>query len=306
MPPRALRRAGLTGAIVGAALAVAVTIGTRGAAGEAGPPTAPAASPSPLPPPIDGIACDQAEQQAVHLHVHLAVYADGVERPIPAGVGIVGPVTQPTSRGPVVVDGLCYYWLHTHTSDGIVHAEAPYPRSFTLGEFFDIWGRGLDPRHVGDDSGPVTAYLDGARFTADPRTLRLTDHAVIQLDVGADTAPRPYWFGFTPGSFLLAGAVAAGAVAFATLATTWSWLARLLVTSLAFVLVVSWRTACGLLGIDAAGPLGDVVVDGGSLVAGGLGAALLGARTGPGGGAARWLPAVSGALGAALAGAFIG
>jgi len=37
----------------------------------------------------------------------------------------------------------CLYWLHTHVADGIIHIETPGERSFTLGEFFDIWNQPL-------------------------------------------------------------------------------------------------------------------------------------------------------------------
>ncbi len=37
--------------------------------------------------------------------------------------------------------GGCFYWLHTHTEDGIIHIESPVQRTFTLGHFFAIWGR---------------------------------------------------------------------------------------------------------------------------------------------------------------------
>jgi hypothetical protein len=30
--------------------------------------------------------------------------------------------------------------LHTHDTSGIIHVESPTVRSFTLGEFVDLWG----------------------------------------------------------------------------------------------------------------------------------------------------------------------
>ncbi|HEX9235017.1 MAG TPA: hypothetical protein VF972_01920 [Actinomycetota bacterium] len=30
--------------------------------------------------------------------------------------------------------------IHTHDATGIIHIESPTPRTFTLGEFFDVWG----------------------------------------------------------------------------------------------------------------------------------------------------------------------
>jgi uncharacterized protein YjeT (DUF2065 family) len=300
MATRALRRAGLLALVLGT---TGLALGTPCRTARAtGPADGSVATPAPSPaPPIDGIPCAEGQRQAMHIHVHLAVYVRGVERPVPAGIGVAGATVRRTSQGPLVVGALCFYWLHTHAADGIIHAEAPRPRSFTLGEFFDIWGMALSSHRVGDARGPVTTYLGGQRFTSSPRTLRLVDRAVIQLDVGANTPPQPYWFGFTPGPIAAAGAASAGVVAVAALATRWSWLLRLLATSLTFLLVAAWRTACGLLGVDAAGPLGDVVLAGGSAVAGGLGAAVVAARDGPGG-MTRWLPALMGAATGGLAG----
>jgi hypothetical protein len=40
----------------------------------------------------------------------------------------------------------------------------------------------------------VTAYVNGKPFAGDPRTIKLSPHAVIQLNVGTAVPPRPYTF----------------------------------------------------------------------------------------------------------------
>ncbi|HYA99371.1 MAG TPA: hypothetical protein VED37_04060 [Ktedonobacteraceae bacterium] len=80
-------------------------------------------------PPVDGIYCDALEQTAYHHHVHLTIYINGQQVPFPAGMGIAGDQTNPT----------CYYWLHTHATDGVIHIEAPSQKSFSLKNFLDIW-----------------------------------------------------------------------------------------------------------------------------------------------------------------------
>jgi len=40
-------------------------------------------------------------------------------------------------------------WLHTHAADGIIHTESPVERTYTLGDFFDIWGQPLGRHQVG-------------------------------------------------------------------------------------------------------------------------------------------------------------
>ncbi|HZT06041.1 MAG TPA: hypothetical protein VFC51_03355 [Chloroflexota bacterium] len=73
--------------------------------------------------------------------------------------------------------------------------EAPIPRTFTLGDFFAVWGEPLSETQVGEAHGEVFAYVDGARVDGDPSDIELADREVIQLNVGTDTpAPEPYAF----------------------------------------------------------------------------------------------------------------
>jgi hypothetical protein len=149
--------------------------------------------------PVDGISCQTSEQVVYHIHAHLAVYANGTARTIPEGIGIVPPtqVVQ-TSAGPFVVAGQCFYWLHSHTSDGIIHIESPTLRVYTLGNYFDIWNQPLSATQVGPVHGAVTAFVDGQPFTGDPRSIPLNAHTLIHLDVGS-TSPGPQPFTFPPG-----------------------------------------------------------------------------------------------------------
>jgi len=75
-------------------------------------------------------------------------------------------------------------WLHTHAADGVIHTESPVKRTYTLGEFFDIWGQPLNRHRVGPAHGPVTALFNGRIFTGNPRRIPLLPHAQIQLEVG--------------------------------------------------------------------------------------------------------------------------
>ena len=89
---------------------------------------------------IDGISCQTSEQTIFHIHTHLTLFVNGQPRQVPAGIGIPDAVAQPTQAGPFVGSGACFYWLHTHAADGIIHIESPVKRTYTLGEFFDEWG----------------------------------------------------------------------------------------------------------------------------------------------------------------------
>lgn len=141
---------------------------------------------------VDGIKCEASEQVAYHIHAHLAVFVDGQLRPIPIGIGIVQPEIQQTSDGGFAGASNCYYWLHVHAQDGVIHIESPTQRTYTLGNFFHIWQQPLSATQVASASGAVTAYVDGKQYSGDPTSVPLTPHATIQLDVGSPSvAPQP-------------------------------------------------------------------------------------------------------------------
>jgi hypothetical protein len=94
---------------------------------------------------VDSIQCQGGEQVLFHIHVHLTVYVNGAPRRIPYGIGIPGAEISHTPQGPYVGAGRCFYWLHTHAADGIIHTESPVRRTYTLGNFFDECGQKLGP-----------------------------------------------------------------------------------------------------------------------------------------------------------------
>lgn len=134
---------------------------------------------------IDGISCTSSEMLAYHIHAHLTVFVRGAARRIPYGIGIAPPRGgTKTPAGVFVSTGACFAWLHTHAADGIVHIEAPARTTYTLGQFFDIWGQPLGRDRVGPAIGHVTAFFNGHVYNGDPRAIPLQRHAQIQLDVG--------------------------------------------------------------------------------------------------------------------------
>ena len=132
---------------------------------------------------VDGISCDRGEQVAFHIHAHLTVFVNGIARQVPRGIGIPDAQAQETAQGPFVTTGTCFYWLHTHAADGIIHIESPVHRAYTLGEFFDEWRQPLGPGQVGPARGHVTAIYNGKVYQGNPRNIPLTAHAQIQLEV---------------------------------------------------------------------------------------------------------------------------
>ena len=133
---------------------------------------------------VNGISCDTTEQLVYHIHAHLTVFVNGTARQIPAAIGIPGAQAQTTPTGPYIASGSCFYWLHTHAADGIIHIESPVHRTYTLGDFFNIWGQPLGPDQVGPAHGPVTAIFNRQVYRGNPRNIPLEKHAQIQLEIG--------------------------------------------------------------------------------------------------------------------------
>lgn len=140
---------------------------------------------------VDGISCAPIEQLAYHIHAHLAVFVNGASRALPGGIGIPGSQVEQTTEGPVAIpgQGSCYYWLHTHAPDGVIHIESPTKRIYTLGDFFDVWRQPLTRTRIGTIAGTQSWYVDGRPWTRDPRDIRLLPHTVIQLSVGQPVVP---------------------------------------------------------------------------------------------------------------------
>ena len=74
---------------------------------------------------VDGIKCNTTEQLTYHVHAHLSILRNGTQVLVPRYVGITNS---------------CIYWLHTHNDTGVIHMEAPAQTTFTLKQFFDVWG----------------------------------------------------------------------------------------------------------------------------------------------------------------------
>jgi hypothetical protein len=117
--------------------------------------------------------------------LHLRIVVRGRSREVPAGIGVAPPYEVALTRaGRFVAGASCFTWLHTHAADGIVHVESPVQRTYTLGEFFDLWGQPLSHRRAGPAAGRVTAFVDGRLFTGNPRQIPLLAHGQVELEVG--------------------------------------------------------------------------------------------------------------------------
>ena len=142
------------------------------------------------------IKCESGEQSNQHIHANLQIIVNGKSEPVPADLGI---------------QAQCINWLHTHDTSGTIHIESSEANGkYLLGDFIAIWaqtpsktiaagtpvlspssffGQPIDAQH------PLTTYVDGHKFSGDPRTLVLTSGENIWLEYGTQqVTPKSFDF----------------------------------------------------------------------------------------------------------------
>ena len=137
-------------------------------------------------------ALSPMEGTAVHIHQHLDLYVDGRKVLVPAGIGIDPAVG--------------YAPLHTHDPSGVIHVESPTVRTYTLGEFFAVWGVRITPSCLGGycagGGRQLRLFVDGRAYRGDPTTLALAPHQELVVTFGTATqlpSPIPSTYQFPPG-----------------------------------------------------------------------------------------------------------
>ena len=152
---------------------------------------------------VDGMSCTTSEQLVFHIHSYLEIYANGQPVTTPPGVGIVAPAGSGAAALGSNGSLACLYPLHVHeTQPNIIHIESPIQKTYTLGNFFDVWGQQLsatqvmgntaDSAHkltfeVFDPSGKLT------QVTGDPRAIALADHeTIVILYNSPNVQPKPF------------------------------------------------------------------------------------------------------------------
>jgi len=137
-------------------------------------------------------ALSPTEGTAVHIHQHLDLYVDGRKVLVPAGIGIDPAVG--------------YAPLHTHDPSGVIHVESPTVRTYTLGEFFAVWGVRVTPSCLGGycagGGRRLRLFVDGRAYRGDPTTLALAPHQELVVAFGTAAqlpSPIPSTYQFPPG-----------------------------------------------------------------------------------------------------------
>jgi hypothetical protein len=134
----------------------------------------------------DGLPVLGAESFVVHIHQHLDLYVRGKHEPLPALIGIN---VQQRYLSPI----------HTHDFSGVIHVESPTKRTFTLGQFWDVYGVRFDAHCVGGECGGVQVYVNGARYLGNPRAIVLRSHQELAVVVGKPPKEIPRRAVFPPG-----------------------------------------------------------------------------------------------------------
>jgi hypothetical protein len=166
-------------------------IGSLPGAEKTPPPWAPAPK---LVPRLKAIGLPALRQEALtyHIHQHLDLFVNGQRVAVPPDVGI------DPAAGIITV-------LHTHDSSGYIHVESPTVASYSLGQFFAVWGVPLSKSCIGSlctSGGKVLrAWVNGNPVAADPSRIVLDAHQEIVVAYGTPAQmPKnvPSTYDFSP------------------------------------------------------------------------------------------------------------
>jgi hypothetical protein len=140
-----------------------------------------------------GLPALPEEGTVLHIHQHLDLFVNGRRVRVPAGIGIDAQLQFISP-------------LHTHDTTGTLHVESPQSATFTLGQFFEVWGVPLSARRLGGlrvGRGRVLReWVNGRPLSGDPAATKLASHQEIVLAYGTPAQmPKrpPASFEFAPG-----------------------------------------------------------------------------------------------------------
>ncbi|HWT34715.1 MAG TPA: hypothetical protein VN289_00455, partial [Paraburkholderia sp.] len=101
--------------------------------------------------PVSGLNC--GTRGNLYTYSHLSIYLNGRPLALPTEIGTVGP-TMAAQTG-------CAYPVHTDDESGKIRMDASTGASYTLGQFFSVWGQPLTASNVAGLTGmPITIYVN--------------------------------------------------------------------------------------------------------------------------------------------------
>ncbi|MGN6388057.1 MAG: hypothetical protein ACTHL1_00970 [Burkholderiaceae bacterium] len=125
-----------------------------------------------------------------YAYSHLNIYLDGQQQSIPQDIGWVDPDAALPAGS---VSFSCVYPVHTDDMSGKIRIDTTNNATFTLGQFFQIWGQPLTSSNVAGLTGkPVAVWVNDngtlSQYTGDPAQLQLTPGRDISIVVGTPPA----------------------------------------------------------------------------------------------------------------------
>ena len=136
-----------------------------------------------------GLHALSREGVAVHIHQHLDIVINGrVLQGLPPYIGI--HIDQQHPNKSFITE------IHTHDQSGIIHVESPAVRTFTLGDFFDVWGVRFSSSCIGgycaNGSKKIYVWVNAKRVRTNPRAIILKSHQEIVVAYGMlASVPKP-------------------------------------------------------------------------------------------------------------------
>jgi hypothetical protein len=147
-----------------------------------------------------GLTPLSAEGNVLHIHMHLDIFVNGKHVTVPAGIGIF--------------DGQFITELHTHSAGaeglpgaagrptGVIHLEADKKGTYTLGQFFGVWGVRFTPECIGGYCKTLTpwrVYVNGQLYSGDPSRIPLKEHDEYAVVIGTPPKKIPRSFNWVSG-----------------------------------------------------------------------------------------------------------
>lgn len=123
------------------------------------------------------------------MHARLKIVIHGDPVTIPKEIGIDQMLYKSHELDRYGIRNPRTYPLHTHDISGVIHIESTDIRSFTLGQFFDVWGQTFSEDCVLDKCNNglyrVQMYVDGME------SLEFREHVLKEGEVITITYGSP-------------------------------------------------------------------------------------------------------------------
>ena len=122
-----------------------------------------------------GLPSLSQEGTVLHTHQHLDIYIHDKHIDIPKNIGVneVAGFISP---------------IHTHDDLNIIHVESPTVQTFTLGQFFDVWGLFFNDKCIGgyctDTNSKLQVFVNGKEIISNFKNIELTAYEEIVITYG--------------------------------------------------------------------------------------------------------------------------